>query len=164
MHDFCEKCSSWQPKARLYLGIAIFLVFQIPIYKGSEKSLTGSRADSSDYHGRDGLGDVCHPEPVNEDLIKREHAVSAMISMASKYKGTRAHCFERLHCVCVDFEIERVVDFVACSALLPPHFVATSSRKFSVFNSMQVNSHWLPWAHLQMLRLLFDLIRRSAKN
>ena len=63
------------------------LHFQIPVYKGAERSLIGTQGDSSFYHGKDGLGDVPDQDPTDETLIKTEHAVTAMISVANKYKG-----------------------------------------------------------------------------
>ena len=63
---------------------------QVPVYRGAEKSLVGTQGDSSFYHGKDGLGDVPDPDPVDEALIMSEHAVTAMLSMSKKYKGEQA--------------------------------------------------------------------------
>ena len=60
---------------------------QIPVYKGAEVSLLGTQGDSSFYHGLDGFGDVEDLDPPDMSLVKQEHAVTAMISLANKFKG-----------------------------------------------------------------------------
>ncbi len=67
------------------------ILFQIPVYKGADKSLIGSQGDSTFYHGKDGLGDAPDAEPVDESLIKPEHAVTALLSLASKHRGSVSH-------------------------------------------------------------------------
>ena len=83
---------SWSKyfKLKICSWISHSILKQVPVYKGAEKSLVGTQGDSSFYHGKDGLGDVPDPEPVNEALIMSEHAVAAMLSMSKKYKGEQA--------------------------------------------------------------------------
>ncbi len=50
-------------------------------------SLLGTQGDSTFYHGLDGFGDVKDLDPPDMNLVKQEHAVTAMISLANKFKG-----------------------------------------------------------------------------
>ena len=49
---------------------------QIPVYRGVDRTLTGSTAESgSYYHGKDGFGEVPDPNAPDFSLIQSEHAV-----------------------------------------------------------------------------------------
>ncbi|KAM4796455.1 nucleoside hydrolase-like [Rhinophrynus dorsalis] len=60
---------------------------EIPVYRGASKSLLGQCLHASFYHGKDGLGDVPDPEAPSLDLMQKEHAVMAMIRIASEHPG-----------------------------------------------------------------------------
>lgn len=51
----------------------------IPVYKGSERPLLSSKQHASDYHGKDGLGDVKDPDPPSLDLLQKKRGVMALI-------------------------------------------------------------------------------------
>ncbi|XP_069135007.1 nucleoside hydrolase-like [Argopecten irradians] len=59
----------------------------VPVYKGCEKPLTGEGPDATHYHGRDGMGDVANPEPVDMNLIQSEHATLALLRLVNQYPG-----------------------------------------------------------------------------
>ncbi|KAM4547817.1 inosine-uridine preferring nucleoside hydrolase isoform 1-T2 [Odontesthes bonariensis] len=57
----------------------------IPVFRGSAGPLVGVSNPVSDHFGGDGLGDVIEDkDPHWEEKIRREHAVNAMIRMASE--------------------------------------------------------------------------------
>jgi len=58
----------------------------IPVYTGANCSLVGGRISSSHYHGDDGLGDVLHPHPPEEE-IQPEHAVQALLRLVNENIG-----------------------------------------------------------------------------
>ncbi len=60
---------------------------QIPVYRGCDVSILGEGSALSCYHGNDGLGDVPDPSPPPRDLIENEHAASALVRLAKRYKG-----------------------------------------------------------------------------
>ena len=53
-------------------------------------SLLGCQGDSSHYHGLDGLGDIPDPDAPDEDLVKAEHAVTALLDMANRHPGRQS--------------------------------------------------------------------------
>ncbi|KAM9762556.1 inosine-uridine preferring nucleoside hydrolase isoform 2-T3 [Menidia menidia] len=59
----------------------------IPVFRGSAGPLVGVSNPTSDHFGGDGLGDVLNDkDPRWEENIQREHAVSAMIRLASEHQ------------------------------------------------------------------------------
>ncbi|KAM9383630.1 inosine-uridine preferring nucleoside hydrolase [Pholidichthys leucotaenia] len=57
----------------------------IPVFRGSAGPLLRTRSPTSDHFGSDGLGDVIKDkDPQWEEKIQKEHAVDAMIRLASK--------------------------------------------------------------------------------
>nr|XP_033785601.1 pyrimidine-specific ribonucleoside hydrolase RihA-like isoform X2 [Geotrypetes seraphini]XP_033785602.1 pyrimidine-specific ribonucleoside hydrolase RihA-like isoform X2 [Geotrypetes seraphini]XP_033785603.1 pyrimidine-specific ribonucleoside hydrolase RihA-like isoform X2 [Geotrypetes seraphini]XP_033785605.1 pyrimidine-specific ribonucleoside hydrolase RihA-like isoform X2 [Geotrypetes seraphini]XP_033785606.1 pyrimidine-specific ribonucleoside hydrolase RihA-like isoform X2 [Geotrypetes s len=59
----------------------------IPVYRGLQSSVLGEHLHASQYHGEDGLGNVPDPDAPGLDLLKNEHAVHAMIKLATKYNN-----------------------------------------------------------------------------
>ncbi|XP_075069069.1 nucleoside hydrolase-like isoform X2 [Mixophyes fleayi] len=59
----------------------------IPVYRGASKSILGESMHASDFHGKDGLGDVPDPDAPGLEHIQKEHAVDAMKRLVSKYPG-----------------------------------------------------------------------------
>ncbi|VDI08040.1 Hypothetical predicted protein [Mytilus galloprovincialis] len=59
----------------------------ISVYKGAEKSILGEGERASHYHGNDGLGDAPNHEPVDGTLIKKEHAVNALLRLVNENPG-----------------------------------------------------------------------------
>uniref|UniRef100_A0AAV2L825 Inosine/uridine-preferring nucleoside hydrolase domain-containing protein n=1 Tax=Knipowitschia caucasica TaxID=637954 RepID=A0AAV2L825_KNICA len=51
----------------------------IPVYKGCGVPLLARKQHASDYHGKDGLGDVPEPDPPSLDLLQKKRGVQAMI-------------------------------------------------------------------------------------
>ena len=60
---------------------------QIPVYKGCGIPLLGRPFHNEGYHGEDGFGDVTDEDPVDEGLIKKEHAASAIVRLANDNPG-----------------------------------------------------------------------------
>ncbi|XP_043928112.1 inosine-uridine preferring nucleoside hydrolase-like [Protopterus annectens] len=60
---------------------------KIPVYRGATSSLLAENVGFSDFHGPDGLGGVPDPEAPGLDLIQKEHAVTAIIQIASQHAG-----------------------------------------------------------------------------
>ncbi|XP_067841908.1 nucleoside hydrolase-like [Heptranchias perlo] len=60
---------------------------EIPVYRGANIALLGERLHDPAYHGKDGLGDVPDPDAPGLDYIKDEHAVNAMIRIATEHSG-----------------------------------------------------------------------------
>lgn len=59
----------------------------IPVYRGCSKPLLARKQHASDYHGKDGLGDVPDPHPPSLDLLQKEKAVQAMIKIVKQHPG-----------------------------------------------------------------------------
>ncbi|XP_054876213.1 inosine-uridine preferring nucleoside hydrolase isoform X2 [Poeciliopsis prolifica] len=60
----------------------------IPVFQGSAGPLVGLSSPFSDHFGGDGLGDVIEDkDPQWKEKIQQEHAVDAMIRLASKYEN-----------------------------------------------------------------------------
>uniref|UniRef100_A0A8C6UH31 Inosine/uridine-preferring nucleoside hydrolase domain-containing protein n=1 Tax=Neogobius melanostomus TaxID=47308 RepID=A0A8C6UH31_9GOBI len=59
----------------------------IPVYKGCQRPLLSPKQHASDYHGKDGLGDVPDPDPPSLDLLQKEKAVPAMIKAIKNNPG-----------------------------------------------------------------------------
>ncbi|XP_078258249.1 inosine-uridine preferring nucleoside hydrolase-like isoform X2 [Rhinoraja longicauda] len=60
---------------------------QIPVFRGAEVSLLGNQLNAQNYHGKDGLGDAPDPNAPGLEHIQAEHAVNAMIRIATTYAG-----------------------------------------------------------------------------
>jgi len=66
--------------------------WQIPVYRGVDRALTGSDAVSSAYyHGNDGFGDVPDPHAPDLSYLQSEHAVPALIRLVNQYPGILVH-------------------------------------------------------------------------
>ncbi|OCT95319.1 inosine-uridine preferring nucleoside hydrolase [Xenopus laevis] len=60
---------------------------EIPVYKGASRPLLGNSLHAEGYHGIDGLGDVPDPNAPGLDLLQKEHAVLALLRIASEHAG-----------------------------------------------------------------------------
>ncbi|XP_053563684.1 inosine-uridine preferring nucleoside hydrolase [Bombina bombina] len=60
---------------------------EIPVFKGASRPLLGECIHASDYHGKDGLGDVPDPDSPGLDVVQKEHAVIAMLRIANEHPG-----------------------------------------------------------------------------
>ncbi|XP_078078998.1 nucleoside hydrolase-like [Mustelus asterias] len=60
---------------------------KIPVFRGASKSLLESQLSASQYHGKDGLGDVPDPKAPGLEYVQAEHAVTAMIRIATENAG-----------------------------------------------------------------------------
>ncbi|XP_069747984.1 nucleoside hydrolase-like isoform X2 [Narcine bancroftii] len=60
---------------------------EIPVYRGSITSILGKQANADNFHGADGLGDIPDPSPPGMEQIQAEHAVNALIRIATTYAG-----------------------------------------------------------------------------
>ncbi|KAM9320456.1 inosine-uridine preferring nucleoside hydrolase-like [Gastrophryne carolinensis] len=60
---------------------------EIPVFGGASRPLLGKNLHASNYHGMDGLGDVPDPTAPGLDVLKKEHAVLAMLRIVSEYPG-----------------------------------------------------------------------------
>lgn len=63
---------------------------EIPVFQGASKSILGNVLSSSDFHGKDGLGDA--PDPEDTEMVSAqkdqgEGAVSALIRLVNEHKG-----------------------------------------------------------------------------
>lgn len=59
----------------------------IPVYKGCSRPLLARKQHASDYHGKDGLGDVPDSAPPSLDLLQKERAVQALIKTVKDNPG-----------------------------------------------------------------------------
>ncbi|KAM4711376.1 nucleoside hydrolase-like [Anableps anableps] len=59
----------------------------IPVYKGFSKPLLASKQHASDYHGKDGLGDVPDLDAPGVNLVEKKRAAQAMIKIAKENHG-----------------------------------------------------------------------------
>lgn len=59
----------------------------IPVYKGCERPLLSPKQHASDYHGKDGLGDVKDPDPPCLDLLQKKRGVMALIKAVRQNPG-----------------------------------------------------------------------------
>ncbi len=66
---------------------------QIPVYRGCKRPLLSHIQHASDYHGKDGLGDVPDPNAPGLELLQKQNAVKAMIKIAKKYPGEVGQVF-----------------------------------------------------------------------
>ncbi|TNN55048.1 putative uridine nucleosidase 1 [Liparis tanakae] len=58
---------------------------EIPVFRGSGGPLVGARGATADHFGTDGLGDVFKDhDPLWEQKVQKEHAVSALIRLATE--------------------------------------------------------------------------------
>ncbi|XP_038674847.1 inosine-uridine preferring nucleoside hydrolase-like [Scyliorhinus canicula] len=60
---------------------------EIPVFRGACRSLLGQTLNASDYHGKDGLGDVPDPNAPGLEHVQTEHAVTAMIRIVTEHTG-----------------------------------------------------------------------------
>ncbi|XP_071452151.1 uncharacterized protein [Hetaerina americana] len=59
----------------------------IPVYRGASRPLL-HQPENDYYYGKDGFGDVVYDDPPKvEDYLKKEHAVNALIRMATENPG-----------------------------------------------------------------------------
>ena len=65
----------------------VSLVWQIPVYKGSEKALLGRVIQATHYHGNDGFGDNPDPDAPGDELLQPEFAVTSLLRLANQYQG-----------------------------------------------------------------------------
>ncbi|KAK3587280.1 hypothetical protein CHS0354_034431 [Potamilus streckersoni] len=59
----------------------------IPVYRGSSKSLVGKVLQAAHYHGSDGLGDSGLAKDMDLGLLQRECAAVAIVNLVNKYPG-----------------------------------------------------------------------------
>lgn len=59
----------------------------IPVYRGCQRPLLSPRQHASDYHGKDGMGDVPDPDPPSLDLLQKKKGVPAMIKAVKQNAG-----------------------------------------------------------------------------
>lgn len=59
----------------------------IPVYKGCQHPLLSPKQHASDYHGKDGMGDVPDPDPPSLDLLQKKKGVPAMIKAVKQNPG-----------------------------------------------------------------------------
>uniref|UniRef100_A0A3B3ZAN4 Inosine/uridine-preferring nucleoside hydrolase domain-containing protein n=1 Tax=Periophthalmus magnuspinnatus TaxID=409849 RepID=A0A3B3ZAN4_9GOBI len=59
----------------------------IPVYKGCERPLLARKQHASDYHGKDGLGDVPDLVRPSLELLQKKKAPQAMIQAVKKHPG-----------------------------------------------------------------------------
>ncbi|XP_072293831.1 inosine-uridine preferring nucleoside hydrolase-like isoform X2 [Eucyclogobius newberryi] len=59
----------------------------IPVHKGCGRPLLARKQHASDYHGKDGLGDVPDPDPPSLDLLNKKKAVQAMLKAVRNNPG-----------------------------------------------------------------------------
>ncbi|XP_030063339.1 uncharacterized protein LOC115472937 isoform X2 [Microcaecilia unicolor] len=57
----------------------------IPVYRGLGTPILGERLHAPYCHGEDGLGDINDPDAPGLELLQNEHAVCAMIRLATEY-------------------------------------------------------------------------------
>ncbi|XP_043928113.1 inosine-uridine preferring nucleoside hydrolase-like [Protopterus annectens] len=62
-------------------------ISKIPVYRGASSSLLLESTITTDYHGPDGLGGVPDLEAPGLNYLQKEHAVTAMIQIASQHAG-----------------------------------------------------------------------------
>ncbi|XP_032879133.1 inosine-uridine preferring nucleoside hydrolase-like [Amblyraja radiata] len=60
---------------------------EIPVYRGADVSLLGKELNAHLYHGKDGLGDAPDSKAPGLENIQTEHAVNAMIRIATAHAG-----------------------------------------------------------------------------
>ncbi|KAM4537675.1 nucleoside hydrolase-like [Fundulus diaphanus] len=59
----------------------------IPVYMGFSGPLLASKQNASDYHGKDGLGDVPDRDGPGVELLQKKKAAEAMIKIARENQG-----------------------------------------------------------------------------
>ncbi|XP_072268036.1 inosine-uridine preferring nucleoside hydrolase-like [Pyxicephalus adspersus] len=60
---------------------------EIPVFCGASRPLLGKNIHASEYHGVDGLGDVPDLDFPGVEALSKEHAVLAMLRIASEHPG-----------------------------------------------------------------------------
>ena len=63
------------------------MYLQIPVYPGSTKPLMGKRVSASDYHGKDGFGEVPDLSAPGLEFAQTEHAIQALVRLVDQYQG-----------------------------------------------------------------------------
>lgn len=59
----------------------------IPVFGGISTSILGDQIHASDFHGVDGLGDVPDPDAPGLEFLQKEHAIDALIRLATQHSG-----------------------------------------------------------------------------
>ncbi|KAM9820678.1 nucleoside hydrolase-like [Neosynchiropus ocellatus] len=59
----------------------------IPVYRGCSQPLLARKRHASDYHGKDGMGDVPDPDAPGLELLQKKRGVPAMIKLVNQHRG-----------------------------------------------------------------------------
>ncbi|XP_061894324.1 inosine-uridine preferring nucleoside hydrolase-like [Entelurus aequoreus] len=59
----------------------------IPVYAGCSEPLLSNQRHASDYHGKDGLGDVSDPDAPGLELLQEKKGVQALVEMIEQNQG-----------------------------------------------------------------------------
>ncbi|XP_070813981.1 nucleoside hydrolase-like [Chaetodon trifascialis] len=59
----------------------------IPVYRGCVEPLLARKRHASDYHGKDGLGDVPDPDAPSLELLQRKSGAKALIKLVKQNPG-----------------------------------------------------------------------------
>lgn len=82
-------CNATQVITSKYYAHFTLLLNQVPMFRGSQFSLTGGGHDAAYFHGTDGMGDApdAGPEPLTLPSPPTEHAASAIVRLVNKFPG-----------------------------------------------------------------------------
>ncbi|KAM9820265.1 inosine-uridine preferring nucleoside hydrolase-like [Neosynchiropus ocellatus] len=59
----------------------------IPVFRGLPLPLLAEKRSASDYHGKDGMGDVPDPDPPCMDLLQKRKGPQAIVKLVRQYPG-----------------------------------------------------------------------------